>query len=171
MDILSNNVIDSRTINERIEDLESEREAITGLMLALGDRLVKLREVYPHDPNLDYLDTNNPNFLNLWRVRFTLEDWDAAMQELEEWDDENGEELKLLQEIQEQGASFDEWDYGTALINEYYFREYAEEEARDIYPIENCWPYTCIDWEQVAEELAMDYSTIEAGGYTFYIRS
>lgn len=155
MSILSGNVIDSRTLNERIEDLESDRQAL----------------VDDYDDYGLYDEDGNPVTLDIQTDPGYLEEHDRRKQAIEDWDDENGEELKLLQELKEQGESFPDWEYGTALINEYYFREYAEEEARDIYPIENCWPYTCIDWEQVAEELAMDYSTIEAGGYTFYIRS
>lgn len=169
MSILSEDVVDSRTINERIEELESEREALSDQVDTLCDRLEKLREDCPYDPNPDYLDTANPDFLLLWRIRFVVEDWDAAMQELEEWDEENEEELKLLQEIKEQGESFPDWDDGCALIAEGYFTDYARETAEDIYDIKNHWPYTCIDWEQAAEELKVDYSTIEAGGYTFYI--
>lgn len=167
--MLNDNVIDSRRINERVEELESDRQAYVEEIDKWTDRMEELYKDCP-EFNPDYLDTNDPNFMNQWRKRLCGEDLDKAVQDLEDWDDEYGEYLTTLQSIQEQGQSFPDWDYGTALISEDYFRDYAMETANDIYDIEDRWPYTCIDWDQAAEELKMDYSTIEAGGYTFYIR-
>ncbi len=61
------------------------------------------------------------------------------------------------------------------LVHEDYFQEYAEELAMDIGAIDrsqrNHWPYTCLDWEQAAEELKQDYSVIDIRGGTYYYRS
>jgi hypothetical protein len=33
------------------------------------------------------------------------------------------------------------------------------------------WPNRCIDWEQAADELKMDYTTVDFAGVTYYLRS
>jgi hypothetical protein len=33
------------------------------------------------------------------------------------------------------------------------------------------WPFTCIDWEQAASELQMDYSAVDFDGVIYWIRS
>ena len=78
------------------------------------------------------------------------------------------EETDALQEVVDEGID-------DTLVHEDYFREYAEEFAVDIGLID-CrqryrWPYTCIDWEQAAEELKQDYSVIDIRGGTYYYRS
>ena len=32
------------------------------------------------------------------------------------------------------------------------------------------WPNTCIDWDQAAGELKMDYSAVDFDGVTYWIR-
>lgn len=63
-------------------------------------------------------------------------------------------------------------DNEPTMILESYFERYAQEVAEDIGAISNPdeWPNYCIDWERAARELAMDYGTVEFGGYTYYIR-
>jgi hypothetical protein len=78
------------------------------------------------------------------------------------------EEIDALQEVVDE-------DIDDTLVHEDYFQEYAEELAVDIGAIDrsqrNHWPYTCIDWEQAAEELKQDYSVIDIRGGTYYYRS
>jgi hypothetical protein len=33
------------------------------------------------------------------------------------------------------------------------------------------WPFTCIDWKQAAEELAMDFSTVTYQGTDYLVRA
>lgn len=58
------------------------------------------------------------------------------------------------------------------LIAESDFEEYAEQLAEDIGAINSdaAWPVRCIDWEQAASELAMDYSSIKYDGTDYYYR-
>lgn len=78
------------------------------------------------------------------------------------------DEIDALQEVVDE-------DIDDTLVHEDYFQEYAEELAVDIGAIDrrqrNHWPYTCIDWEQAAEELKQDYSVIDIRGGTYYYRS
>ena len=32
------------------------------------------------------------------------------------------------------------------------------------------WPNNCIDWEQAAQELQQDYTSVELGGTTYWVR-
>ena len=78
------------------------------------------------------------------------------------------DEIDALQEVVDEGID-------DTLVHEDYFREYAEELAVDIGAIahgqRDHWPYTCIDWEQAADELKQDYSVIDIRGGTYYSRS
>lgn len=62
--------------------------------------------------------------------------------------------------------------YPITLIRDSYFTEYAQEFADDCGYTQRgaSWPYTCIDWEQAARELRMDYSSVEFDGVTYWYR-
>ena len=65
-----------------------------------------------------------------------------------------------------------EWEYGAALIPEGEFEDHARDLAEETgaIPSEYTWPISCIDWEQAARELSMDYTTVELEGVTYYVR-
>lgn len=121
-------IIDSRDIVARVEELEGERAAI------------------PED--------------------------DAAG--ADEWDDDNGEELKTLRELVEEINNYagDNADDGVTLIRADYFEQYARELADDLglMKAKEEWPYTCIDWEQAANELLQDYTSVSWGGVDYWLR-
>lgn len=89
---------------------------------------------------------------------------------------ENPEEAKELQALralaQEASAYAEDWEYGETLVRDSYFKEYAMEFADDIGAVnwEASWPNTCIDWDQAARELQIDYSAVEFDGVTYWIR-
>ena len=101
-------------------------------------------------------------------------------------DDDDLEELESLEqasEVQEHDelAAFVEegednsgdWQYGATLIRDSYFKTYAQELADDLgmIPDDATWPANCIDWDQAARELQMDYTSIEYGSVTYWMRS
>jgi hypothetical protein len=106
----------------------------------------------------------------------------ARIEELEAIrDDEDGEgldeqdvaELAALLELARQGEDYAaDWRYGEVLIRDSYFTEYARELAEDIGAIDSNagWPARCIDWEQAANELRMDYSAVDFDGVTYWVR-
>jgi hypothetical protein len=53
-----------------------------------------------------------------------------------------------------------DWPHGDHLIAEHYFDEYIRETVEDCYEIPHTWPYSCIDWEQVAREAQHDYTEL-----------
>lgn len=80
----------------------------------------------------------------------------------------------LLEELAGNGGD-EEWRgewYPITLVRDSYFKDYAQELADDIGAInsEATWPNNCIDWEQAAEELQQDYSTVEFDGITYWFR-
>lgn len=82
-------------------------------------------------------------------------------------------ELAALEKLAEEGESLPDWQYGETLIRDSYFVEYAQELAEDIGAIgrDNQWPLYCIDWEQAARDLQMDYTSLDFDGVTYWARS
>ena len=97
------------------------------------------------------------------------------------WDgvpDGEPEELAMLEGILSELAGYGgdeefegDW-YPVALIADSYFQEYAQDLAEECGMVDTSarWPMTCIDWEQAARELQMDYGSIEINGYTYWYR-
>ena len=83
------------------------------------------------------------------------------------------EERAALVALAEQAEGYaPDWQYGETLIRDSYFKDYAMELAEDIGAIDSnaSWPNTCIDWDQAARELQMDYTSVEFAGVTYWIR-
>ena len=76
----------------------------------------------------------------------------------------------VLHKIGQESA--EDWTYGVPLIRDSYFREYAMELADDcgMIPDNLTWPLSCIDWDQAARELQMDYTPIDWDGTTYWVR-
>ena len=89
-----------------------------------------------------------------------------------EFDDDEQAELAELEALRDEIGETTMRD-GETMILKRDFREYAQELADDIGALRNglSWPYTCIDWNQAADELAMDYSEVEYWGETYLIRA
>lgn len=82
-------------------------------------------------------------------------------------------ELHALQELADEAEGYaPDWKHGEALIRDDYFETYAQQLAEDIGAIDKAaqWPNTCIDWEQAARELQQDYTSVEFDGVTYWIR-
>ena len=97
-------------------------------------------------------------------------------EEIEVWgelnESEKGELAALRELAKEASACSEDWWHGVTLINDDYFEDYARELARDIGAISDDagWPATCIDWKKAADELKVDYTSVEYDGYTFWLR-
>lgn len=86
---------------------------------------------------------------------------------------EEYEELMALNSLADQCRGYaGDWEHGEALIRDSYFQEYAEQLADDIGAIDSSvsWPLNCIDWEQAADELKMDYTSVDFEGVEYWIR-
>lgn len=89
------------------------------------------------------------------------------------WADDNPEDAKelavlekLVGELRGYGGDH-QWEgdwYPASLISESYFTDYARELAHDIYGTElrdAKWPFSHINWEDAADALRQDYSSID----------
>lgn len=82
-------------------------------------------------------------------------------------------DLATLEALAEEASNYaPDWEHGETLIRDSYFKEYAMELAEDIGAIKSdaSWPNNCIDWDQAARELRMDYSAVDFDGVTYWVR-
>ena len=82
-------------------------------------------------------------------------------------------EYLQLRKLADQAEGYGDWGHGATLIRDSYFQQYAEGLAADIGAIDSSagWPLNCIDWEQAARELAIDYTTVDFDGVDYLMRS
>lgn len=121
-----------------------------------------------------------PNYID---SRDLIKEQEDLKEEIREWYEQDPEERAYdqdeIEEMQERvdeiealGEGIEDWIYGATMIPEHDFEDYAREFAEDIGAIsaDTSWPATCIDWERAARELAMDYTSVEWEGTTYYVR-
>ena len=96
----------------------------------------------------------------------------TAKRELVEWDDEHGEAYKALEEFCNEAEKYcDDWHHGVQLILEEHWTEYAEQLTHDLGALSRDMPtWVVIDWEATGENLKADYTAIEWGAYTYWVR-
>jgi len=81
----------------------------------------------------------------------------------------------LLDDLKGYGGDH-QWEgswYPVVLVRDDHFREYAEELAEELHGDairKASWPMNCINWEDAAKELKVDYSTVEFDGVTYWYR-
>jgi hypothetical protein len=83
------------------------------------------------------------------------------------------EELAALEALADDASQYaEDWQYGETLIRDSYFREYAQELAEDcdMLPKNASWPCNCIDWDEAARQLKMDYTSVDFDGVTYWVR-
>jgi len=95
------------------------------------------------------------------------------LEEQAERDEEEQAELAALKALAEDASGSPDWKYGETLIRASYFKDYAQELAEDtgMIPDNAQWPCRCIDWDQAARELQMDYMSVDFDGVTYWIRA
>ena len=156
----SDDVVDSRDVIARIEELDDEREALVEAATETAEALAALEG----DDREGERDE-------------ATEARDAAKDALASWDEDvdTGGELKALKALAAEAEGYcPDWEHGETLIRESHFKDYAQELAEDCGMIKTDvsgqWPYTCIDWDQAARELKMDYTELEYDGVAYLAR-
>jgi uncharacterized protein (UPF0335 family) len=150
----SDDVIDSRDIIERLEELESERQ---DLVDAISDAQDEFNAAEDDAPEIRAL-------LETMLIH--------AITALNDWDNDNADELKALQALAKEGEDYaEDWDHGATLVRESYFTDYCEELVSDIGDMPRKIPgYIVIDWEATADNLKADYTEIDFDGVTYLVR-
>lgn len=132
------------------------------------------------DLSADYIDVQDI-IARVLELRDERDEYNEEMGSPDAWDgvpDGEPEELVMLEGILSELAGYGgdekfdgDW-YPAQLIAESYFREYAQELAEDCGMVDTNarWPRSCINWEQAARELQMDYSSIDIRGSTYWYR-
>jgi hypothetical protein len=146
----SADIIDSRDIVERIEEIEGEL-----VCPECGEPLEERPELAR-----DGLMCEDPACGHIERLTDVMEGMLSELAELR----------ALVEEIE--GYSGDTARDGITMIRDSYFKEYAQEFAEDIGAIESerRWPAYCIDWDWAARELQQDYTSVEYDGVTYWVR-
>lgn len=92
----------------------------------------------------------------------------------ESMDSDEVEEYKALKSLSEDAQGYvSDWQHGETFISEDHFSDYAQELVRDIGYIPEelpSWISDHIDWDEVADELKVDYTEFEFRGTTYYAR-
>lgn len=141
----SDNIIDSRDIIARLDELTAERDELASEQVDAVDADAD-EECY--QDNLD-----------------------AANTALEDWDEDNAHELAMLKELNDEGEGISDWKYGATLIAESYFTEYCQELVSDIGDLPKNIPrYIEIDWDKTADNLKQDYTSVTFDGADYYVR-
>jgi len=176
----SDDIIDSRAVIARIDELESEIDdlevEIEELETDVTDREDEISE---HESTIVCLDAKE-NADEIEELENNIEALHSDIESIKDHirivrDDLSSlqEELEPISEFAKAAESYAaDWLNGATLINESYFEKYAEELAYDIGAIDRdaTWPGSCIDWEQAADELKIDYRSIEFEGTEFFVR-
>ena len=82
------------------------------------------------------------------------------------------EELASLLALQEEAEGYaPDWRHGATLIRDSYFVDYCEELCKDIGDMPREIPhYIEIDWKKTAENIKVDYTSVEFDGVTYWVR-
>lgn len=144
----TDDVIDSRNIIERIEELQSDR-------LALEEALEEAESALLED------DTEE-NRLIVDEARADLTAWDNS---------DDAEELKILEKLAEDAHGYNlDWEHGIVLIHESHFVEYTKATIIECGYISRDTPdWIVIDWEETAENVKVDYTEVDFDGETYFL--
>ena len=150
---MSKKNLDTRDLNERLEELEALRDAVTSAEGELRDA--------ESDPKHHTAGSDAAESFNLAENAL-----DAAR---DEFDADAQEELTELEGLRDEVS---EWSDGATLIPESEFAAYCRELLEDCGDIPKDPPhYITIDWDATADNIRVDYSEVEYQGETYLVRS
>jgi hypothetical protein len=144
-------------------------------MLDSRDIIERLEELTEHFEALHEQETEEG------KTALTFDDWLKALPDdyddyLAEF--EHLGEYKQLCDLQNECEDYADWGHGVQLIREDYFTDCIEELIKDCYPLpkeidSGRWPYRhmTIDYEAAADEAKCDYAEAEFMGHTYFIQA
>ena len=180
-DVNSNeDIMDSRDVIEAVEELESdvefkesEVEEAIGELDRLEEELEKIKEQIDDDDGSD-----DDVLLEVETARdeheTAIANQECIVDELREEVKDIEEELKPIKEFADEGEGYGDWEHGETLIRESYFVDYAKDLVQDIGDLPQVLPAYIennIDWDGVANDLLIDYTSLDFEGETYYMRA
>jgi multidrug efflux pump subunit AcrA (membrane-fusion protein) len=170
----SDDIIDSRDIIARIEELTGYKDALDAAREALTEAQTAAdaaQKAFDENEDAEQYDA-----LNVARDDAELAATDAEGKvDVAEVDfgDEEQAELAALEALQGEADGYlSGWRDGVTLIRDSHFEEHAREFAEDIgaIPANAPWPCTCIDWKKAAKVLQQEYTSVSFDGVDYWIR-
>lgn len=85
---------------------------------------------------------------------------------------EDATELSALEALAKEAEQYAaDWRYGEMLVRDSYFVEYAQRLLEDCGDVpKNIPSYLVIDWDATARNIRYDYTAVDFGGVTYWIR-
>jgi hypothetical protein len=133
-------VIDSRDVIARIQELEDELQDLEDAADEAADDTVRCAEIMAE-----------------------IEAWKAG---------DDGQELKALRALASEAEDYaPDWQHGETLIRESYWPTYARQLVEDTGELPKDLPdWIVIDWDSTADNLLIDYTPVDFGGVTYFVR-
>jgi chromosome segregation ATPase len=179
------NVIDTRDLQERIEELEEFQTVVDAIKEEIAEHTEEIAEVEKEFEDLS-VEESDENLADHERevveekieeVKTKLEVMAENLCDLEtdleiaedDFSEEEKAELEVLLSLRDEVS---EWHSGNQLINENYFTEYAQELCEEIGDVPKNLPhYISINWEETADNIKADYSECTYNGDTYLYRN
>lgn len=154
----SADVINSRDVIERIEELKGDLESAYEDYETAYEEAVEAK--LPVAPKFDF---------DQW-----VEQQSSGSSDMTD----EATEYRALVALADQGEGYGDWMHGDQLIRESYFTNYIEELIEDCYEMpkemdSGNWPYRhmTMDYEAAAEEAKSDYTCLDFDGETYWMRA
>ena len=165
-----NSSLDSRDIQEEIDNIESLKNDYESDLESLNEELNNLEsDLYDIENAEDYEGKENDIDDKLEEIS----NKELEVQECEFEYNRYSEELAELEELKEEVSnnSDEGFEYGIQLIHENDIDDYLRELLLDCGYLPNDLPsWIEIDWNATYNNMKQDYSEIELNGNTFYVR-
>ena len=165
-----NSSLDSRDIQEEIDNIEGLKNDYESDLESLNDELNDLQnELYNIENEEDYNDKQ----IDIDNKLEHIAEKESEIQECEFEYNKYAEELEELEALKEEisNNSDEGFEYGIQLIHENYIDDYLDELLEDCGYIPKDFPHWIeIDWQATYDNMKEDYNEIELNGNTFYVR-
>lgn len=177
----SEDVIDSRDVIARIDELESDisgwEDDIEDHQTDIADKESEITDEEASSSELD--DDKDADEIaeienNIESLQSDIDSMEDNINTIRNDITEAQEELNPLKELASDAEGYSaDWSYGEALIRDTYFEEYAKQLVQDIGVLPDNIPgyiENNIDWEGVASDIQMDYTSVDFDGVEYWIR-
>jgi len=160
-------IIDSRDVIARIEELETFRDDAAEEM---KERLGRIAELESMETLTDEESDELGELKEKNELITNMKGEEQASSIL--YGEDEQRELDTLLALQDQAEGYSDWQHGESLIRGTYFRKYAEQLADDIGAIDRNanWPICHIDWDAAAQALKADYTCVDFDDEKYWIR-